>query len=374
MALFGGYTPRARAILINILHRRHLHDILAYGPTYKPTIAYGPAGRSADTGHVATVFGCTGFLGRYLVHKLAKEGTKVIVPYREEDNKRHLKVSGDLGQVISLEWDIRSDEQTIECIRHSDIIYNLVGRDYETKNFTYVDVNVTGAERIARLASQVGVPRLVHVSHLNASLDSPSAFYRTKAQGEETVRQNFPNASIVRPSIMFGHEDKFLTNIPRWPIWWYLNDGRTKIRPTHVLDVAQALHNFVDLPPQAATYSLPGPKTYTFEEVLELTASLTYNPPPSSLDLPKPIAKFIARIAQLAWWPMISPDEVERRFISDRSEVDAPGDWEKIGVEPEALELHAIKFLRQFRTPENYSRPVIFPGERPPRDPIFDSH
>lgn len=82
------------------------------------------------------------------------------------------------------------------------------------RNFSYVGVHETGAERIAKIASQVGVPRLVHVSHLNASLDSPSAFYRTKARGEEKVREAFPNASIVRPATMFGYEDKFLTNIP----------------------------------------------------------------------------------------------------------------------------------------------------------------
>jgi NADH dehydrogenase (ubiquinone) 1 alpha subcomplex subunit 9 len=73
---------------------------------------------------------------------------------------------------------------------------------------------VKGAERIAQLASQVGVPRLIHVSHLNASVSSPSVFYRTKAEGEEKVKAAFPNVSIVRPATMFGYEDKFLTNIP----------------------------------------------------------------------------------------------------------------------------------------------------------------
>lgn len=104
----------------------------------------------------------------------------------------------------------------------------------------------------------------------------------------------------------------------------------------------------MDLPPQPTLYNLPGPRTYTYEQIFELVASLTYNKSYEGISLPKPIAKFIARVAQLAWWPMISPDEVERRYISDS---DAPGDWEKLGVEPEALELHAIKFLRQYRAP-----------------------
>lgn len=90
-------------------------------------------GRSSVSGHTVTVFGATGFLGRYLVSKLAKDGTQVIVPYRDEDSKRHLKVAGDLGQVVPLEWDARNPDQIHEAVRHSDTVYNLVGRDWETR-------------------------------------------------------------------------------------------------------------------------------------------------------------------------------------------------------------------------------------------------
>ncbi|KAF8523207.1 NADH dehydrogenase [Gautieria morchelliformis] len=346
------------------VQRRQLHDLTTFGPSNKPTIAYGPPGRSADSGHVATVFGCTGFLGRYLVHKLAKVGTTVVVPYREEDQKRHLKVMGDLGQIVSLEWDIRNEEQTAECIRRSDIVYNLVGRDYETKNFTFEDVHVKGAAMIARVASKLGVPRFVHVSHLNASRDSKSAFYRAKYQGEERVMQEFGNASIVRPAMMYGHEDKLLNNMAFWPIWWQLNHGETKVRPAHVLDVAQALHNFIDLPPQPQIYSLPGPRTYTYEELLDLVSSVTYNPHSSAPTLPKRIASFLARVSQVAWWPIISPDEVERRYINDVSEAEVPGDWGKLGVEPDVIEMHALKYLKRYRSAENYSRPLVLPAER----------
>lgn len=136
------------------------------------------------------------------------------------------------------EWDIRNEEQIAECVRHSDIVYNLVGRDYETKcvpfsflsnkpqrrqcspfpsfslrNFTFDDVHVKGAGLIAKVSASVGVPRLVHVSHLNASPTSTSHFYRSKAAGETAVREVFPSATIVRPGPMFGYEDKFLNNI-----------------------------------------------------------------------------------------------------------------------------------------------------------------
>lgn len=101
----------------------------------------------------------------------------------------------------------------MECVRHSSIVYNLVGRNYETKNFSFNDVHVDGAARIAAAAREAGVPRLVHVSHLNASADSPSAFYRSKAAGEEAVLREFERPVIVRPGPYYGYEDKFLNNI-----------------------------------------------------------------------------------------------------------------------------------------------------------------
>ncbi|KAI0269920.1 NAD(P)-binding protein [Gloeopeniophorella convolvens] len=328
--------------------RRAAHDLLSLPD--RP--------RFAVTGHVATVFGCTGFLGRYLVAKLAKAGTQVVIPYREEDEKRHLKVTGDLGQIVPMEWDIRNEEQIAECVRHSDIVYNLVGREWETKNFKYDDVHVKGAERIAKVAAGVGVPRLVHVSHLNASSSSTSQLYRAKAAGEAAVREAFPTATIVRPGPMYGHEDKLLTNMSVWPVWWKLNHGQTKTRPVHVMDVAQALSNLEGMAPLARTLSLPGPSTLTYEYILELVSTLTYNPPSRAPVLPKRVALALARAAQQIWWPALSPDEVERRFIDDAP---APGDWAAVGVEPDEIENHAITYVRRYRSAANYIRPIVVP-------------
>lgn len=340
--------------------QRAIHDLVAL-PGNKPVIAYGPPGRSANTGHVATVFGCTGFLGRYLVANLAKAGTQVVIPYREEDEKRHLRVTGDLGQIVSMEWDLRRDDQIEECLRHSDIVYNLVGRDYETKNFDYDAVHAEGAQRIAQIAAAAGVPRLVHVSHLNAAPDSPSAFYRSKARGEALVAAAFPAATIVRPGTMFGYEDKLLNNIALWPIWWKLNDMQTKIRPVHMMDVAQALSNLIGVPSMPGPLNLPGPSTLTFEYLLSLVASVTYNPPSRAPVVPKAVALALAKAAQAVWWPALSPDEVERRYLDD---VDVPGDWDKIGVVPDEIEQHAISYLRRYRTADNYTRPVVLPASR----------
>ncbi|KAL5501411.1 EFM5 [Sanghuangporus vaninii] len=341
--------------------KRGLHDLTTTA-SRKPIVSYGPPGRSAVTGHTVTVFGSTGFLARYLISKIAKSGTRVIVPYRDEDEKRHLKVMGDLGQIIPLEWDLRNEQQTLECLRHSDTVYNLVGRNYETKNFDFYDVHVKGAESIARIAAENGVDNFIHVSHLNAAEDSPSQFYASKYEGELAVREAFPSSTIVRPGTLYGYEDRLLTNMARWPIWWKLNHGQTKIRPVHVIDVAQALNNLLTMPPLGRTISLPGPSTLTYQYLLELIASVTYQPISKAPVLPKPVAHWLAKGTNYVWWQTVCPDEVERRFIDD---VDTPGDWDLVDVVPDEIETFALKYLRMFRSGDNYARPLVLPRERP---------
>ncbi|KAG6917472.1 hypothetical protein DXG01_002449 [Tephrocybe rancida] len=331
--------------------KRAYHDLITL-PGQKPIASQGPPGYSAVSGHVVTVFGCTGFLGSPISSSetlsAAKMGTQVIIPYRDEDEARIFKPMGDLGQIVRMEWDIRNENQIAECVRHSDIVYNLAGRDFETKNFDFKSVHVDGAERIANIAAQSGVSRFVHVSHLNASAKSESKFYQTKAEGEERVKAAFPTATIVRPGTLFGYEDKLLTNMAVWPIWWKLNHGETKIRPVHVMDVAQALANLMSIPQLSGTINLPGPSTLTYEYLLELVASITMQPPSSAPVLPKAVASFLAKAAQSVWWPALSPDEVVRRYIND---VDVPGDWATVSMgEPSEIENHAITYLRRYRS------------------------
>lgn len=132
-------------------------------------------------GYTATVFGATGFLGRYIVNRLARQGCTVIIPYREEMAKRHLKVTGDLGRVNFIEFDVRNTPSIEESVRHSDIVFNLIGRTYPTKNFTYEQVHVEGTERIAEAVAKYDVDRFIHVSSFNADPESASEFFRTKA-------------------------------------------------------------------------------------------------------------------------------------------------------------------------------------------------
>lgn len=114
-----------------------------------------------------------------------------------------------------------------------------------------------------------------------------------------------------------------------------------------VMDVAQALSNLVGMPIVDRTLALPGPSTLTYEYLLELVSTLTYNPPSRAPVIPKQVALALARAAQRIWWPALSPDEVERRYIDD---ADTPGDWAVVGVEPDEIENHAITYVRRYRS------------------------
>lgn len=174
----AGAIKAARAPVIPIIHRRYLQDI-AITRTGKPIIRV-QGGRSSLGGHTATVFGATGFLGRYIVNRLARQGCTVVVPFRDDMAKRHLKVTGDLGRVVFIEYDLRNTQSIEESVRHSDLVFNLVGRKYPTKNFSLADVHVEGTERIVEAVAKYDCDRYIHVSSYNASLNSPSEFFRTK--------------------------------------------------------------------------------------------------------------------------------------------------------------------------------------------------
>jgi NADH dehydrogenase (ubiquinone) 1 alpha subcomplex subunit 9 len=173
-----GAMRTARVTFLPRIQQRNLQDI-AITRTGKPIIRT-QGGRSALGGHTVTVFGATGFLGRYIVNRLARRGCNVVIPYREEMAKRHLKVTGDLGRVTFIEYDLRNTQSIEESVRHSDIVFNLVGRKYPTKNFSLYDVHCEGTERIAEAVAKYDVDRFIQVSSYNADKNSPSEFFRTK--------------------------------------------------------------------------------------------------------------------------------------------------------------------------------------------------
>ncbi|GAQ92347.1 NAD(P)-binding Rossmann-fold superfamily protein [Klebsormidium nitens] len=261
----------------------------------------GAGGRSSVSGLTVTVFGATGFLGRYVVQQLARVGSQVVVPYRGiDDEYRHLKPMGDLGQIVPIHYDIRNDALLAAALARSNVVINLLGRDHETRNFRFQDINVDFPTRLAQAcAAHGGIQRFVHLSCLNASPESPSAQLRTKAAGEAAVRAILPEAVIMRPAPMFGTEDRLLKHIAslvkKMPAVPLIGGGATKVQPVSVLDVAAAVLTAVRDDGAAAgqTFTLGGPDVFTYKQVFQLVFD-TIREAPSTVDLPFPLAKLLA--------------------------------------------------------------------------------
>ncbi|XP_063164466.1 NADH dehydrogenase [ubiquinone] 1 alpha subcomplex subunit 9, mitochondrial [Candoia aspera] len=315
---------------------------------------HGRSGRSSVSGIVATVFGATGFLGRYVVNHLGRVGSQVVIPYRcDEYDLLHLRPMGDLGQIIFMEWDARDKDSIQRALEHSNVVVNLIGREWETRNFKYEDVFVTIPRDIARLSKKAGVDKLIHFSHLNSDSKSPSKYLRNKADGEKVVREEFPDAIIMKPSEIYGIEDGFLNyyaNMRRFggvPLLAF--GGKTVKQPVYVVDVARAIINAIKDPDsKGKTYALTGPNRYLLYDLVKYIYVVMHRPffPYS---LPRPLYHFIARFLEInPFEPSITRDKIDRFHTTDRRFPDLPG-LEDLGITPTPLELKAIEVLRRHR-------------------------
>ncbi|KAK4887311.1 hypothetical protein RN001_003582 [Aquatica leii] len=244
----------------------------------------GTGGRSSFNGIVATVFGASGFVGRYVCNRLGKIGTQLIIPYHGDNyHVMRLKLCGDLGQVLFQPFHLFDDEALDKAVRYSNVVINLVGRDWETLNFKFDDVHVKGAKRIAAAARRAGVERLIHFSALNAQekpaphvLTGGSQFLASKWRGEMAVLEEFPTATIFRPADIYGQEDRFLRYYAHhWrrqtqlmPLW---KKGEHTIKaPVFVSDVAAGVVNAIKDPDSAGKiYQAVGPRRYLLSDLVD---------------------------------------------------------------------------------------------------------
>jgi len=233
----------------------------------------GPGGRSSVSGVQAAVFGASGFLGNYVVNALGRGGSQLICAHRSEpDEARHLKVMGDLGQVHILPYDIRDEESIAKVTEGCNVVINLVGAPWETRNFDFNQVHVEGAAAIARAAANAGASRLIHVSHLAQGSCEESGFATSKAAGEAAVKEIFPDATIVRPATMVGENDRFLSDNAAmgklFPVFPLVDGGHAKRSPVWVNDVAEGILGCVqDANTAGRTFEFTGPTEYTLEEL-----------------------------------------------------------------------------------------------------------
>jgi len=322
----------------------------------------GRGGRSSFSGIVATVFGATGFVGKHIVNQLGKIGSQVIVPYRGEASEvLRLKLCGDLGQILFFPYHLQDEESIRKVMKYSNVVINLVGRDWETRNFNFQEVHVEGARRIARIAKESGVEKLVHLSCLNASpnpqkiyMKEGSKYLKSKYEGEMAVREEFPEAVILRPSDIYGSEDRFMryySNMWRrgrgcMPLW---KKGEETIKaPVFVDDVAMGIMSALRDPSAAGkTFEAFGPNRYYLSDLMDYFYQILRWRGYKRIHI-TPV--FLAKVFAMNQMPsnkVLNFERLEREHITDV--VTGLPTLEDLGVKLTNIEDRAIFELKPYR-------------------------
>jgi len=309
--------------------------------------------------HRAAILGGAGFIGRYVVKRLAERGDVLTVGGRRAAAAKFLKLKGDVGQVGLVNIAIDDEALLPAFVANNDAVINLVGILHESGGQRFDRVHHVGPARLARLAREAGVARFVHISAIGADPLSTSAYARTKAAGEEAVRDAFPTATILRPSVVFGPEDQFFNRLAALamisPVVPVIGGGETRFQPVYVGDVADAaVHCLDDSTTAGRTYELGGPKIYSLRALTELLLAEIHRRR-YLLDLPFGLASLQARLMSLLPNPPLTPDQVE---MLKRDNVVSSGalTLATLGITPTPVEPILPTYLDRFRRGGWYAR------------------
>ena len=308
---------------------------------------------------VITVFGGSGFIGRYLVQQLARRGWIIQVAVRHPDAALFLKPLGDVGQITPIAASLRHEGSIAAAVAGADAVINLVGILYERGRQSFAEIHAEGARRVAVAARAAAAARLVQVSAIGAASASPTANERSHAARAAAVAAAFPGASIVRPSIVFGPEDGFFNRFAAMarvsPVLPLVGGGRTRFQPVYVGDVAEAIARIVDDSATAGrTYELGGPRVYSFRELLELMLAVVHR---RRLLAPLPFwaASLQAAFLELLPVPPLTRDQVRLLQRDNVVAAGAPG-LRELGIAPSAVELVIPTYLDVYRPGGRYVR------------------
>jgi NADH dehydrogenase len=311
---------------------------------------------------LVTIFGGSGFVGRYIARRLAKDGWRIRVAVRNPEEALFVRPYGVVGQVEPVFCNIRDDASVRTVTEGAEAVVNCVGTfDAGGKN-NFDAVQAEGATRIARIAAEEGVARMVHVSAIGASPDSESIYGRSKAAGEEGVLTHMPNAVILRPSVVFGPEDQFFNRFagmarlgPVLPVV----GAETRFQPVYVDDVAAAAQMGVNGTAAPGIYELGGPDVATFRALMEQMLAVIRRRC-LILNMPFFAARFMAggfafgNAITLGLAPQpITPDQV-RSLMTDNVVSEGARTFADLGIEPAPMAAVLPDYLWRFRPSGQY--------------------
>jgi uncharacterized protein YbjT (DUF2867 family) len=289
---------------------------------------------------IVTVFGGTGFLGRRIVRHLHDHGFAVHIASRHPDRAQRLVTAAD-PRLQSIEADIHDERSLAAAVAGAYAVVNAVSLYVERGDKTFISVHVKAAGRLAKQARVAGAQRLVHVSGIGADAASPSPYIHSRGEGEVAVRTAFPGAVIIRPAVMFGPDDSFLTVIVgllrRLPAYPMFGSGETKLQPADVEDVGEAVARALQgAAAGEIAYELAGPRVYSYAELLRRIADAAGIKP---VLFPMPFAAWhmLARLGELLPHPPITRNQVELMQIDSVAAGDRLG-FNDLDIAPRSID------------------------------------
>ena len=312
---------------------------------------------------LVTIYGGSGFVGRYIASRMARAGWRVRVAVRRPNQALFVRTYGTVGQVEPVLCNVRDDTSVADAMHGADAVVYSVGVLSEVGKNTFNAVQHKGAERVARIAAEQGIETLVHVSAIGADAASGVNYARSKALGEEGVLKHVPNAVILRPSVIFGPEDDFFNRFagmavmsPVLPIV----GADTRFQPVFVDDVAAAAEVVLDGRALAGVYELGGPETKTFRELMHLMLEVVQRRR-VVVNMPFGLAKFFA------WWfdlwqklsgglikAPLTVDQVKNLANDNVVSPEARG-FADLGIDPTAMIAVLPSYLYRFRDSGQYA-------------------
>ena len=319
-----------------------------------------------------TVFGGSGFLGRYVVRALAQRGWRLKVASRRPDLAFHLQPMGRVGQIQAVQANLRYPASVTAALRGSDAVVNLVGILSSRGRQNFDAVHSFGARAVARAVAEQGITEFVHISAIGADPDGEADYARTKGRAELAVRELVPGAVIVRPSLLFGPEDDFFNRFAAlarlFPVLPLIGGGGTRFQPAYVGDVAEVVARALEgrVRP-GVTVELGGPEIKSFKELLTYICSVTGRkralvPVPFSLANGPALASEIAdglSFGALSPMFLLTRDQIKLlktdTVVSQAAETEGRT-FAGLGIEPKALEAIVPTYLYRFRKTGQFER------------------
>ena len=323
-----------------------------------------------EANRLATVFGGSGFLGRHIVRALARKGWRIRVAVRRPDLAAFLTPLGGVGQIQPVQANVRFPDSIAAALEGASAAVNVTGVRAESGAQTYNAVHIAGARALAQAVSSSGVATYVHFSGIGADAKSSSPYIASKGLGEQATRDAFPDAIIMRPSVVFGPEDDFFNRFGALacylPVLPLLAGGDTRIQPVYAGDVGQAADAaLAGIAKAGAIYELGGPQTMTLREAAELTLRVIDRRRPL-IGLPLGPSRWIAASTEFAAWATMglfpkllttTRDQVDLlasdNIVSAEAETDGRV-LRGLGVEPQAAEAIIPSYLVRFRRTGQY--------------------